>query len=183
MNQKTIHIDEYAVSLLMNKDYRKSEYNKFVQNCYLLKNVEGNIDPEILSRVIRMAKWNRKLRSMLTDILCYADSNSVRSDNFQLLLRFSQKYRKTYLEAIAHTRLAFCQMQVINRLTSSYEAFAWLFDQICEHDFFREEDMLCLLKETSDISICGIQHCINGALEKLGESPKIALAQNWIDNV
>lgn len=183
MNPKSMHIDEYAVSLLIDKAYRNSEYDKFVENCYSIQNVDGNINPDILNKVIRMAKWNRKLRSMLTDVLCYTDGNSITSDNFQLLLHFSHKYRNTYLEAITHAKLAFCQMQVVNRLTSSYEAFAWLFDQICENDFFREEDMLCLLKETSDISICGIRYCIDSAIEKFGESSKIDIALNWINNM
>ena len=86
MNPKSMHIDEYAVSLLIDKAYRNSEYDKFVENCYSIQNVDGNINPDILNKVIRMAKWNRKLRSMLTDMLCYTDGNSITSDNFQLLL-------------------------------------------------------------------------------------------------
>jgi hypothetical protein len=73
-------------------------------------------------------------------------------------------------------------MQVINRLSPSYMAFAWLFDQICENDCFREEDMLCLLKETPDITICGIQHCIAEAIKRFGESSKTTIAQTWVNN-
>ena len=47
---------------------------------------------------------------------------------------------------------------------------------------FREEDMLCLLKDTSDISISGIQYCLDSAIEMYGESSKVDIARDWINN-
>lgn len=183
MNQDTIHINEYAIRLLTNKSYLTSEYNKFKKNFYIIQNVEGNINPDILNRVIHYAKRKRKLKKILTNMLCYTDRNSISDDNFKLLICFSRKYRGTYLDAISHINLAFCQMQIINRLSPSYMAFAWLFDQICKNDCFLDEDMRCLLNETRDITVYGIQDCIDRAVERFGESSKTKFAQGWVNRL
>lgn len=180
MNNCQIHIDDYATALLSDSHFRNTEYRKYVDNCYLLQQIIGNINPDILNAVIHKAKWNWKIRGMLVDILSYVNGDSISDENFRMLLQFPRRQRNTYLEAIAHADLAFYQMEIINRVASSFEAFAWLFDRICENEFFQEEDMLQILRDASDITSYGIHSCIASAITKYGNSPKLTIAEIWI---
>lgn len=183
MKNERIHIDDYATTLLSDRGFRNIEYRKYVENCYILQNVEGNINPDVLTAVIRKAKWNRKVRSMLVDLLSYVNKNSISDENFRMLLCFSRKKRNSYLEAIGHADLAFVQMQIIAKTTSSFEAFAWLFDQICKYDCFKAEDMLKLLKDSSDISIFGVQSCIDLACANDTNISKLRVAKLWVEKL
>ncbi|MBQ8835433.1 MAG: hypothetical protein IJ001_11015 [Oscillospiraceae bacterium] len=180
MDTKQIHVNDYANLLLSNRQFQHSEYRKFIDNCYTLHNLEGIIAPDILNALIRKAKWNRKICSILTDILWYADRTSISDDNFRLLLQFPPKARNTFLMVIGHMELAFYQMQIINRVAGSFEAFAWLFDRICENTFFTEEDMLQILRDASNITCFGIQACIDLCREKHGNSSKLSIAEAWV---
>ena len=183
MNTGQAHIDAYVALLLSNRRFLNAEYRKFVDNCYILENIDGDIDPDILNKVIRKAKWNPKLRSMLTGILWYVDGNSITNENFRLLLQFPRRKRNTYLGAISHANLAFYQMLTINKVSSPFEAFAWLFDRICENRFFSEADMLQILNDASDITVYGIQNCIDIMRKKYGDSPKLEIAEKWIERM
>ena len=174
-----MHINDYSMLLLSNRRFLKIEYRRFVNNCYILQNIVGNIDSSILHTLIIKAKLNRKFRTMLSSILFYVDKDSISNENFQLLMHFSRKKRNTYLEAIAHADLAFYQMCIINRLTTSFEAFAWLFDRICENDLFSVEDMLQILRDASDITYCGVSSCVDFARDKYGNSDKLIAADRW----
>ncbi|MGM9669459.1 MAG: hypothetical protein ACI3VZ_06870 [Faecousia sp.] len=182
MKAEQILIDDYAAALLADRNFRNIEYRKFVDNCYILQNIDGDIDPGILNAVIRKAKRNRKMRLMLGGILWYVNKDSITDENFRMLLSFPRRERDTYLAAISHAELAFYQVQMIYRVSCPFEAFAWLFDRICENDFFQEEDMMQILRENSDITGAGIRACINNAVEKYGDSPKLDIAKNWVDN-
>lgn len=177
------HIDDYAAALLSDRSFLNKEYRKYVDNCYMLQNVDGDIKPDILNAVIRKAKWNRKIGSMLGDILMYVNSDSISDENFRMLLRFPPRKRNTYLISISHAELAFYQMQIINRVSSSFEAFTWLFDWICDNDFFREEDMKQILREASGITSYGIRACIDQVRERSGDSPKLNIAEKWLENM
>ena len=180
MKTERIHIDNYATALLSDRGFCNKEYRKYVDNCYILQNVEGNINPDVLNAVIRKAKWDRKIRSMLVDILSYVNENSISDENFRMLLCFSPQKRNSYLEAIGHVDLAFVQMQIIAKITSSFEAFAWLFDQICKYDCFKDEDMLQLLRDSSDISIFGVQSCIDLVCPNDTNISKLRVAKLWV---
>lgn len=184
MSKTLIHIDDYVAKLLVDKNFLNNEHRRFVNNCYIIDNVEGDISPEILNSAIRKAKRNRKMRSMLTDILHYVDKNSVTTENFQQLLHFRGKCKETYLSNIAHADLAFYQMQLINRSsTVAFEAFAWLFDRVVQYDLFNEEDMIQILKDASAITSYGVQSCIDLARSKHGSSSKLDIAVAWVNEM
>lgn len=183
MKTERIHIDNYATALLSDRSFRNIEYRKYVDNCYVLQHVEGDINPDVLNAVIRKAKWNRRIRSMLVDILSYVNKNSISDENFRMLLYFSRKKRDSYLEAIGHVDLAFVQMQIIAKITSSFESFAWLFDQICKYDCFKDEDMLQLLRDSSDITIFGIQSCVDLVCPNDTNRSKLEIAKLWIEKM
>lgn len=179
MDKFEIHINDYVTRLLSDKQFCDREYQIYRDNCYIICNVDGNIAPAILNLAIRRAKWNRKIRSMLSDILNYVDEKSISDENFRLLLRFRGRRRNTFLSNIGHADLAFYQLQIINRYPAGFEAFAKLFDQICQYDIFKDDDMLQILKDSSDVTSFGIQTCIALACEKYGPSSKIDVASIW----
>ena len=183
MKTEKIHVNDYASKLIADNRFRKIEYIKYVDNCYMLHNVWGNIDSSILNAVICKAKWNRKIRRMLIAILSYVNTDSITDENFRMILRFPRQKRKSYLDAIGHMELAFYQMQIINSIASSFEVFAWLFERICENDFFQEEDMLQILREASDITSFGIRTCVESARQKYGTSSKLNIADAWIEKM
>ena len=183
MHFERIDINAYATKLMSDRIFKKMEYKKFVSNCYILQDIGGNIKPDILNAVICKAKWDRRLRIMLTGILWYVDTESISDKNFRMLLCFPHNERCTYLAAISHAEIAFYQMQMINRISSSFESFVWLFERICVNDFFKEEDMLQLLRDTSDVTSYGILTCIRSVREKYGDLSKLAIAENWAKNM
>ena len=183
MHFERMDINAYATKLMSDRIFKNIEFKKFVSNCYILQDIDGNIKPDILNAVICKAKRDRRLRIMLTGILWYVDTESISDKNFRMLLCFPHNKRCTYLAAISHTEIAFYQMQMINRISSSFESFVWLFERICVNDFFKEEDMLQLLRDTSDVTSYGILTCIRSVREKYGNLSKLAIAENWAKNM
>ncbi len=178
MDKKT-DVNSYAIKLMNDKNFCKSEYKKYIQNDFSLQNIVGIINANVLQNVIRKAKRKKQVRLMLSDLLLYADKNSITDKNFQLILKFSNRYRTTYLSCLGHLNLSFYQMQILNRYPLSLEAFSWLFDNICHYDIFSDEDMLQILRENSDIKSIAIDHCIEMAQKTYGLSSKIETAIKW----
>ena len=174
-----INVNNYAIKLINDKNFCKLEYRKYIQNDFSFQNIVGIINANVLQKVINKAKRNKRVRLMLSDLLLYADKNSITDENFQLILRFSNRYRTTYLSCLGHLNLSFYQMQILNRCPLSLEAFSWLFDNICHYDIFSDEDMLQILRENSDIKSIAIDHCIDIAQKKYGSSSKIEIAIEW----
>jgi len=178
-----IDINDYARMLLSSRSFCKNEYKKFYDNTYEIEGVEGIIRPEVLQQVIRKAARNRFLREMLTDILAYIDAESISDQNFRLLLKFPERNRTTYLSCIGHTSLSFYQMQILNEYPLAFEAFSWLFDNICRYDIFTTGDMLRILEKNHAIRPVGIRSCIDLAMQNYGDSPKLEVARKWVENM
>ena len=176
MESNQMHIDDFSTHILHDRAFRNNEYRKFLKNCYSFDNVYGIISPDLLKQVIKRAKWNRKFRIFLTDILLYANSSSITDENFELLLHFFGKIRTTYLSALGHLELSFYQMMALNRQPLSLEAFEWLFDNICRYDCFSEGDMKKILRDNAgnaNVHRIVLQHCISAARNNYGESKKL----------
>ena len=174
-----INVNEYILFLLSDKYFCKCEYYKYIENEYSIENIEGVITAETLSRIIHRAKRNKKIRELLVELLYYVNEESITNSNFVLLCSFPQRFRATYLSNIAHNKLSFYQMQILNRHPLSFEAFSWLFDNICRYDIFTNEDMLQILRENRYIRSSGIKDCISIALHKYGNSRKLEIAEEW----
>ena len=177
-----LHINNFANRLLTDRQFRKTAYTDTVKNnAYIFDCTYGHIDPEILSRIIHKARTNRRIKFFLSDILFHVNRSSLSDANFKALLRF-HKYRYTYMSAISHSNLAFYQLQIINSQSKvPFEAFAKMFDFICEHSCFCEEDMIHFLEKTkeNDITPRIIEMCIGSANEKYENSSKLAAAVTW----
>lgn len=183
MNTNYLHINDYISNLLENRHFRNAEYQKLIENSYLLHNVTGNISPGTLCKLIKRAKWNKKYRDVLIAVLYHVDQDSVTNYNFNLLTKFRKHRRNTFLSIIAHANLSFYQMSAINRICGEYEAFSWLFDKICSAEMFSETDMLTLLQENKAVTSYGIQSCIEAALIRYGNIKKIDIAMEWMASV
>lgn len=177
-------INIFARKILSDKRFRKEAHRKFVDDCYDLNGVDGNIHAAVLADVIVAAKRNRKIRTMLYGILWFADGASISDENFQLILSFPKKARSNLLFRVAHAELSFSQMQIVNRLSGEYEAFAPLFDIICKNDCFDRIDMMQLLRENKgEVTKLGLLYCIEDASSKYGSNDKIAEAVKWAEQL
>lgn len=183
MDNKNNDINNYVNRLLYDKQFLASEFKRFVNNCYSLKCLCGTICSDVLTRLIKAAKKNRRIRLILNEVLWYVNEQSMTDKNFLLIMAFPPKYRNNYIAVLGHMDLAFYQMQVLNRYPQSFEAFSWLFNCICCYDCFTQEDMHRLLLENCDTTKLGIQSCIDSAYTKYGYSTKLQIAVNWIDNM
>lgn len=177
-----LDVNYFAERILNDRYFRNQAYFEFIANNYGIDNVFGHVDPKILNRLIKRAKWNHKIRDMLTDILLYVDASSMTDENFRMLLRFPYKCRRTYLSNICHGELSFYQMKILNQTPLAMEAFIWLFDKICCYDCFTHEDLLCILRENPDVRPIVIRDCISSAIKEYGQSQKIQVAQAWLNN-
>lgn len=183
MEVDLININDYVHKLLNSKSFCKNEYRNYIANDYVIEGVEGIIRPELLTQAICKAKTNKLFRVSLSDILIYVDSESISDQNFQMLLKFPKKQRTTYLSCIGHSSLSFYQMQVLNEYPLAFEAFSWLFDNICHYDIFTSGDMLRILEKNPDVQPIGILMCIDSAIQKYGDSAKLNVAKKWVDRV
>lgn len=183
MEVELMDINDYVVKLLNNRIFRKNEIRKFVANDYTIEDIDGIIGADLLYEVISKAKRNKELRMLLPEILGYIKSESMSDKNFIALLSFSKKYRETYLSCIGHTELSFYQMQKLNEYPLGLEAFSWLFDKICKYDIFTNFDMLHILSCNPDVKPIAIKHFIEQAQQKYGDSTKLNVAKQWVDNM
>ncbi len=173
----------YIGMLIRDKAFLRSEYQKFLNNCYSVSEINGIISCDMLRNLLGTAKHCRMLREMLTDLLYYADGQSLSGSNLERILKLSSKYRNTYVSVLSHCALAFCQMQVLNRYPLSFEAFAWLFDTICKNDCFAESDMYQILSESRGATKYAIAQCIEYARKAYGTSAKLRVAESWVDTM
>lgn len=180
MNNSEIDVNEYVRRLLEDKGVLESEYRSYEQNDYTIQNICGILSSESLYAVIRAARWNRKVRKLLNDLLWYIDELHLMDAHFRMLLKFPRRDRNNYVGVLVHKKLSFYQMQVLNRYPNSFEAFGWLLDRICSSDMFTEEDMLQLLRENADVTKYGMQACVDYAYETYGPSSKLDAAAAWI---
>lgn len=95
-------INEFAEKIAVDKRFRNIEYHKFINNCYILNDVNGNIQASVLTEIIYVAKRNRRVRSLLSGILWFTNKDSISDENFQLLLTFSEKVRSQLLLPVSH---------------------------------------------------------------------------------
>lgn len=68
-----------------------------------------------------------------------------------------------------------------NILQFSDEVFSNLFDCVCKHDCFTDKDMLQLLERNCDTTRAGIKYCIDYAKTEYGDSKKLAVASEWLE--
>jgi len=176
-------INELAEKIISDKKFRNEVLCRYKQNCYILDKVEGSFTASVLQKMLYTSRHSRKLCAILPGMLWYSNEESISDENFQLILSYPQKIRRKLLFPVSHLRLAFSQLQTINRITGEYEAFAQLFDIICKNDSFNDIDMIYLLRDNKAgyVSEVGILACINSAQEKYGKNGKIMEAQKWVD--
>lgn len=183
MNRNLMNINDYINNLFFDKKFLNSEFKQYVDNCYSIQNVEGTVDADVLHTILIKACKRRKLRIMLSDILHYVNKHSITDVNFQLLLHFPKKYRTTYLSHLCHADLAFYQKLILCHYPLTFEAFAWIFDQIWQYDIFSDEDMLYILRNNPDNSILAIEECVLNAFALYGHSTKSEVANAWINEM
>ena len=183
MDNGRMPVDEYIHGLISDQKFRNNEYRKLIKNGYDIDSIEGNASPDVLGALIQKAKRNKHLQDLLVGLLPYTDENSITEYNFSLLCSFRKRTRNAFLSQITHSQLSFCQMADINRLCGDFEAFAWLFDTICCHNIFCEEDMLRILKDNNAVTSYGIQVCIDLAHQKHGQSRKLEIAREWLKDM
>ncbi len=173
-------INTYAQRLLNDKDFLKESHAEYMEHDYSIPNVCGTISADNLHHIIRAAHKNKMLQDLLTDILSYADGQSITDENFRSLLGLKSKLQSTYFSVLAHLDLAFYQLQILNRYPQSYEAFSALFQMICENECFHDEDMKQLLRENNDVTTYGIRSCIDIADQKKLDNSKVKIAKEWV---
>lgn len=177
-------INTTLIHLVDDKRFRKKIFHSYWTNSWNLDlDNNGDLLPTVLRSVIKKAKWNRKIRLMLPDILAYADKTSLDDENFQMLLKFKGDFRNTCLSQIGHLELPFYQMYILNKYPLGYEAFCRLFDNICHYECFTEEDMLRILENNYDVRVFAISDCIQSAQEKYGDSDKLRVAKKWLNEL
>lgn len=54
-------------------------------------------------------------------------------------------------------------------------------DCVCKHDCFTDKDMLQLLERNCDTTRAGIKYCIDYAKTEYGDSKKLAVASEWLE--
>ena len=60
MVENKTNVNEYILHLLSNKQFCVSEYSKYIENGYYIENIDGIVTAELLSKLIRQAKRNKK---------------------------------------------------------------------------------------------------------------------------
>ena len=114
---------------------------------------------------------------MTHSLLEYCDNSCVTLKLLKLISLFPSKTRYSYYTALTHCELSFVQYWIINE-KSKTEAFEWLFQTICENDYFTINDISVLLdyRNYTQTMLCD---CIIEAEKRFGSIPKIEIAKTY----
>ena len=174
-------INNYINALLTDKLYLNEQFDVFAQNYYTINEIYNNtIKVNILNNLLKEAKRNYKLRSMLGELLLYADGKEISESTFRLIDKFDKKTRNNCYFALSHCKLSFFQNYRIYRTTDSLEAFCILFDTICKYGCFVEDDVYIFLQE-SHVNGNALKSCINAIKAECGMSPKLLVAETYLE--
>ena len=172
--------NEYGKRLLADREFMREEYREYVGRCYMLPELAGDISHETLAGLIRRAKWDRRVRWMLAELLWHIDGRNLPDGLFRALMAFPKRTRRNYCGTLAHLKLPFYQMWELNRHCSEFESFAWLVNRICESEMFAVEDLLQVLRESKRVTKYGMDVVLDLARKRYGDSAKLEAAREWV---
>lgn len=175
-----MNANEYARRLLSDRGFLKEEYRQYVARCYMVPELSGTIANDTLAGLIRRAKWDRRIRWMLSELLWHIDGNRLPDELFRALMAFPRRTRRNYCGTLAHLKLPFYQMWELNRHCSEFESFAWLVNRICESEMFTTEDLLQVLRESAEVTGSGMNVVLDLARKRHGGSEKLDAAREWV---
>lgn len=175
-----MNANEYAGRLLAERSFLKDEFQAYVKRCYMLPELTGHISYDTLSGLIRRAKWSKKVRWMLSELLWHIDGQHLPGELFRGLMAFPRRTRRNYCGTLAHLKLPFYQMWELNRNYSEFESFAWLVNRICESEMFAVEDLLQVLRESGQVTRHGMDVVLDLARKRWGDSEKLEAAREWV---
>ena len=175
-----MNAEEYGRRLLTDREFLKGEYRRYADRCYMLPELTGTISHETLAGLIRRAKWDKRVRWMLSELLWHIDGRNLPDGLFRALMAFPKRTRRNYCGTLAHLKLPFYQMWELNRHCSEFESFAWLVNRICESEMFAVEDLLQVLRESKRVTKCGMDVVLDLARKRYGDSEKLAAAREWV---
>lgn len=118
----------------------KEDYDYFEKNCY------GKLNNKILSKLLDMSLDDQYLQEILSLVLYFCDKNSISDENFNKLIHYPGKIKKTYLIALSHCELSLYQLNYLNNKNISTEAFCQMLYIIFMNTCFTENDLLYFLK-------------------------------------
>ena len=171
----------YAGRLLEDRAFLKAEFGRYVDRCYQLPELEGVLSQETLAGLVQRARWSKKLRWMLSELLWHIDGQKLPDELFRALMAFPKRTCRNYCATLAHLKLPFYQMWELNRHCSEFESFAWLVNRICEHEMFTVEDLLQVLRESAEVTRYGMDVVLDLARKRHGDSDKLAAAREWVE--
>lgn len=171
---------EYGRRLLEDRAFLQTEYKAYVDRCYMLPELTGSVSWETLAGLIRKAKWDRRIRWMLVELLWHIDARNLPDRLFRALMAFPKRTRRSYCATLAHLKLPFYQMWELNRHCSEFESFAWLVNRICESEMFAVEDLLQVLRESGQVTKHGMDVVLDLARKRYGDSEKLRAAREWV---
>lgn len=175
-----MNAEAYGRRLLEDPAFLKREFTQYADRCYMLPELTGTISHETLAGLIRKARWSRKVRWMLAELLWHIDGTELSDGLFRALLAFPKRTRRNYCRTLAHLKLPFYQMWELNRHCSEFESFAWLVNRICENEMFAVEDMIQVLRESREVSGYGMNVVLDLARKRHGDSDKLTAARRWV---
>lgn len=175
-----MNANEFANGLLKDPAFLKAEYRQYVSRCYMLPDLSGTIEPDTLTGLIRRARWDRRIRWMLSELLWHIDGSRLPDRQFRMLMAFPKRTRRNYCGTLAHLKLPFYQMWELNRNCSEFESFAWLVNRICESEMFTTEDLLQVLRESAQVTKHGMDVVLDLARKRHGSSEKLDVAREWV---
>lgn len=172
--------NEYGGRLLEDQGFLKAEYRAYADRCYMVPELRGNISWETLAGLIRKAKWDRRVRWMLSELLWNIDGSKLPDELFRAMMAFPKRTRRNYCATLAHLKLPFYQMWELNRYCSEFESFSWLVNRICANEMFATEDLLQVLRESAEVTKSGMDVVLDLARKRYGDNEKLVAAREWV---
>ena len=178
-----MNANEYALGLLADREFLRNEYKAYVSRCYMVPELTGTISWDALAGLIRRARWDKRVRWMLSELLWHIDGQRLPDELFRALLAFPKRTRRNYCGTLAHLKLPFYQMWELNRHCSEFESFSWLVNRICESEMFAVEDLLQVLRESGQVTKDGMDVVLDLARKRHGDSEKLRAAREWVNKM
>ena len=165
--------DKQEISVLINELCDKKS-RKRCNEIYTLYNndlmyiynhyIESEVDEKALLRLLQKSKRSNKIKFVLPDIISLVHKNSITDRIINYCIKYPRKYRNTLIVQLAHIWLTPNQLELLNTVLETPEAFCKLLIIYTFDPCYSAIDLMSLLTNNKTY-LADAKYCVTRALQ------------------
>ena len=165
--------DKQEISVLVNELCGKKSRKRCNEIFALFNNdlmyidkhyIESEVDEKALLRLLQKSKSSNKIKFFLPDIIFLVNKNSITDKFVDCCIKYPGKYRNTLITQLAHIWLMPNQLELLNTVLSTPEAFCKLLIIYTFDSCYSAIDLMSLLTNNKSY-LADAKYCITRALQ------------------